>query len=64
MNAIYMSPAGLSEHLGGVAEKTLANWRCAGEGPAYFKAGGLVRYKLEDVEVWLEQGRVEAVQGR
>lgn len=61
MSATYVSPARLSESLDGITEKTLANWRCAGKGPAYFKVGGLVRYKLEDVEAWLELGRIEAV---
>ena len=30
--------------------KTLSNWRCAGMGPDYFKAGGKVLYPLEAVE--------------
>ena len=36
-------------------EKTLANWRSLGVGPAYIKmAGGGIRYRWADVEKWLK----------
>lgn len=32
-----------------VSTKTLSNWRYLGTGPAAFKFGGIVRYRVEDV---------------
>ncbi len=33
---------------------TIEDWRIKGVGPRYIKIGRLVRYRLEDVELWLE----------
>lgn len=40
----------------GIQPQTLACWRCTGRYPAlpYVKMGRLVRYRLEDVEAFLE----------
>jgi hypothetical protein len=32
-----------------MSERTLQAWRCKKVGPRYFKAGGHVRYRLEDI---------------
>ena len=46
-----MTPHQLIERwLGLVTEKTLANWRCVGDGPRYTKIGGKVAYSVEAVE--------------
>jgi excisionase family DNA binding protein len=37
---------------------TLAVWACHGRGPAYIKVGRSVRYKMSDVEKFIEAGRV------
>jgi predicted DNA-binding transcriptional regulator AlpA len=42
----------------GISEKTLANWRSQGRGPAYHKLGGKVRYAVADIEDWVRKGRV------
>jgi len=48
-----------------IAPATLRGWRSRGCGPAYFKLAGQsrgtsrVRYRMQDVEEWLEQCRVE-----
>lgn len=34
--------------------------RCYGGGPAFYKVRGRVRYKLSDVDEWLEAMRCEA----
>jgi predicted site-specific integrase-resolvase len=39
--------------------QTLRNWRHLGRGPAYSKVGRSVRYRLEDVQKYLKQGRVD-----
>src|SRR5512132_1212929 len=33
-----------------ISPKTLERWRWAGDGPRFLKIGGLVRYRLEDIE--------------
>jgi predicted site-specific integrase-resolvase len=48
----------------GIAEKTLANWRSQGRGPAYHKLGGKVRYKVEDLEAWARKSRVLTINCR
>jgi excisionase family DNA binding protein len=36
----------------GISPRTLERWRWAGEGLRFVKIGGLVRYRLEDVEAY------------
>ena len=47
----------------GVSERTLEFWRYAGKGPAYVKVGKRVRYRLADVEAYLEANRQAAEAG-
>lgn len=35
-----------------ISHKTLERWRWLGEGPRFFKFGGAVRYKIEDIEAY------------
>ena len=37
----------------GVSSRTLDNWRAACRGPAYFRFEGTIRYRMSDVEAWL-----------
>lgn len=37
-----------------VTEKTLMNWRCAGQGPPFVKVGSCILYRLASVDRWLE----------
>lgn len=37
-----------------VSEKTLQKWRWQGCGPAFLKVGRLIRYRLEDVDAYLD----------
>ncbi|WP_447969367.1 helix-turn-helix domain-containing protein [Nitrospira sp. M1] len=37
----------------GIAVKTLANWRCKGDGPAFVKVGHHVRYSPENLQSFL-----------
>ncbi len=42
----------------GIAAVTLRNWRINHNGPPYFKVGPtLVRYRLSEVEQWLNESR-------
>lgn len=39
--------------------QTLRNWRCSGEGPAYFKLKRLVRYSVRDLENYFQSHRID-----
>lgn len=39
--------------------KTLQRWRGEKTGPRFIKAGRLVRYRLKDVEEWLNRQTIE-----
>lgn len=43
----------LAEYLG-IAVSTILQYRADGTGPQYIKLGHLVRYRISDVEAWLE----------
>lgn len=45
----------------GCSKKTLANMRTAGIGPAYVKRGRIFYFR-EDVDAWLQAGRVTSTQ--
>lgn len=51
-----LGPEDLAGYLG-VPLKTIYRWRYRGEGPASYRVGRHVRYKLEDVEAWLQARR-------
>ncbi len=42
----------------GIEPQTLAVWSCRGIGPAFIKVGRSVRYRLSDLEKFIESGRV------
>lgn len=46
-----LTPTGLASRWG-VTVKHLANMRCEKVGPSYVKLGGIVRYRLGDVETY------------
>ena len=39
-----------------VKEKTMETWRSRGGGPKYIKIGRLVRYRLSDVQAFIDAG--------
>lgn len=38
----------------GLSVRTLEGWRYKGQGPAYVKIGGRVRYRHQDLDAWLD----------
>jgi len=43
----------------GLQLQTLRNWRIAGKGPRFYKVGGrAVRYRLSDLDAFIEAGAV------
>lgn len=51
---LLLTPAQV-ESMYGISERTLESWRHRGQGPAYIKAGRLVRYRILDFEQWLDR---------
>jgi hypothetical protein len=39
--------------------QTLAKWRLRHKGPAYLKLGGKIRYRVIDIQTWMEQSRID-----
>ena len=39
----------------GVSSGTLRLWRAEGRSPRYFRAGKLVRFRVRDLNEWIEQ---------
>jgi len=42
----------------GIRSSTLANWRCAGKGPAYCRIGRRIAYRFSDLQAFIVGGRV------
>ena len=53
----YLSAREVSARLE-VSVNQLWFWRSKGEGPAYYKMGGSVRYRLEDIEQFERDSKV------
>jgi hypothetical protein len=51
-----MDPKNASTYIG-LSEKTLAMKRCNGTGPKFVKRGRIFYYR-EDLDAWLQRGRV------
>lgn len=44
----------------GIKEVTLRVWNRRATGPGYFKAGKLVRYRLQDIDDWINSKLIES----
>ncbi|AHK80055.1 hypothetical protein M911_13840 [Ectothiorhodospira haloalkaliphila] len=44
-------------------ERTLACWRSLGRGPKFVKVGRFVRYRVTDLDDWLEEHTRQCVTG-
>jgi predicted DNA-binding transcriptional regulator AlpA len=51
--ALLLSPKEV-EKIFGFRADTLAQWRCQRKGPSFYKVGRSVKYRLPDIEEWLE----------
>lgn len=59
MGLHYVDEKAAAEILG-LSVKTLQNWRWRHVGPAYTRMNGkMIRYKVEDLTLYAEGGRVE-----
>jgi excisionase family DNA binding protein len=50
----FLSPRELAKYLG-ISLSAIVAYRTDGNGPAYLKVGRLVRYRISDVEKWLDE---------
>jgi hypothetical protein len=57
-----ITPKELAEAIG-VAEQTLAGWRCSNKGPSFVKLGKGVFYRLADVQKWVGDSITSVVVG-
>lgn len=55
-DTIFLTEAQAAERLS-LAPNTLAKWRWRGQGPAFRKFGGAVRYALADLDAYAEAAR-------
>jgi predicted site-specific integrase-resolvase len=42
----------------GLDPKTLRRWRWAGKGPVFYRIGGSIRYRIADLEAFINESRV------
>ncbi|MDE0715719.1 MAG: helix-turn-helix domain-containing protein [Gammaproteobacteria bacterium] len=57
--APYLSTTGAATFLG-LSPRTLDRYRVTGEGPAFFRFGGRIRYRREDLEDWAGARRMSS----
>lgn len=63
MEKQYLKEREVSERYG-FSMKTLQNWRHQGCGPVFHKIRGFsVRYRVSDIEAFMQQGRVDTGRG-
>lgn len=49
-----LTPLKAAKYLG-ISEATLRLWRAQGQGPRFFRAGKLIRFRIRDLNEWIEQ---------
>ena len=49
----FLTPDQAAEYLS-IRPQTLAKWRCCGQGPRFVRVGRLIRYRLADLESYVE----------
>ena len=57
MHDLILTEIQAAELLGNISPKTLQSWRVSGRGPVFIKVGRLVRYKIADLENFLNHNR-------
>jgi Helix-turn-helix domain len=55
---VAMVEAQAAAEMLGVQVSTLAAWRCRKKGPPYLKVGKGVRYRVADLNAWIEASRI------
>lgn len=52
-----------AHYLGDLPVRTLESWRYRNTGPAYFRVGRRIRYRVADLDSWLEEQRITPAGG-
>ena len=52
----YLSVREAAEYLG-LSPRTLDRYRVSGEGPVFYRFGGRIRYRREDLDAWAAKRR-------
>ncbi|WP_376690094.1 helix-turn-helix transcriptional regulator [Wenzhouxiangella sp. EGI_FJ10409] len=52
-NKSFLTTEEAAEYVG-LQKSTLEAWRCRGGGPRFVKMGRAVRYRLVDLDAWIE----------
>lgn len=60
-NSYLLTPIEAAAHLR-MQEVTLKIWRRNKQGPAYYKLGRSIKYKLEDLDAFIEAQKVDHAQ--
>lgn len=55
---LFLNTANAAHRLG-YSKSSLETWRGEGVGPDYYKTGHRVRYKISDLDAYIEAGRVQ-----
>lgn len=45
-----------------ISKQTLDRYRCHGRGPRYAKLGNCVRYRMDDLDAWVNASTIEPAQ--
>lgn len=59
---IYTPEKQVADHLN-ISVRTLQSLRLRGEGPPFYKLGGNVRYKFDEVDAWADQQKRTSTRG-
>ncbi|WP_369026386.1 helix-turn-helix transcriptional regulator [Qipengyuania sp. RANM35] len=65
-NALYSPLLNREEaaHYLGISFSTLARWAMLGKGPAFHKIGRQARYKISELDAFIDSQSIELVRGR
>lgn len=56
----YIDTPAAAQHLGGLSVATLNTWRTLGRGPKFVRVGRLIRYRVSDLDAWLQSRTVNS----
>ena len=54
-----LTEAEAAEMIVDLKPQTLAKWRLRRKGPCFLKLGGKIRYKVTDIQEWMDSCRVD-----
>ena len=61
MNEIYLTTKHAAHYMDGFAHQTLVNWRHQKKGPRYIRIGRSIRYRMSDLDKFMNSKLVNHV---